>query len=110
MEWVERHQVLLAVCVLAALTLVGVVVLAVRAFILNRVARSSMSRVDAPVREITTGLADAERRVGAIADGQAELTTAIDRVASHTGELRVLMDHAGRALAVLRSPFRYLGR
>lgn len=110
MDWLEAHQVLVAGMVLIALVIVGVIVLVVRGLGLARVARDGMRRVDRPVQEISTGLAAAERRVGTLTDGQGDLTDALDRVGAHAGELRVLLDHAGRALSVLRAPFRYLGR
>lgn len=108
--WLEAHQVLVAGLLLIALVIVGAIVLILRSIVLMRVARSGMRRVDVPVQAISTGLADAERRVATLTAGQHELTEAFDRVGTHTGELRVLLDHAGRALSVLRAPFRYLGR
>ena len=110
MDWIQRHQVLLALVLLVVLIIVGVVVVAVRALGLYRTARTGMRRVDEPVKRLSSGLADAERRAGAIADGQGDLGAAMDAVTARTAELRVLMDHAGRAFAVLRAPFRYLGR
>lgn len=110
MTWLDAHQVLVAGLLLIALVIVGVLVLVLRSIRLMRVARSGRRQVDVPVQAISTGLADAERRVGTLTAGQQELTEALDRVGAHTGELRVLLDHAGRALSVLRAPFRYLGR
>ena len=101
---------LLAGLILVALVIVGTTVLVIRAIGLVRAANAGRKAVDPPVQMISKGLADAERRVGNLTDGQGELTEALDRVGAHTGELRVLMDHAGRALSVLRAPFRYLGR
>ena len=108
--WLEEHQVLVAGLLLIALVIVGAVVLTVRSLGLVRAARTARRQVDTPVQEISTGLADAERRVGTITAEQVELTEALDRVGAHANELRVLLGHAGRALAVLRAPFRYLGR
>lgn len=101
---------LVAGLLLVALVIVGAVVLVVRSLGLVRAARAGRRQVDTPVQAISTGLADAERRVGTLTSEQAELTEALDRVGARTNELRVLLDHAGRALAVLRAPFRYLGR
>lgn len=109
-SWLEAHQVLAAGLVLVALVIVGAVVLLIRSMALVRVATAGRRRVETPVQAISTGLADAERRVGTLAAEQEELTKALDRVGAHAGELRVLMDHAGRALSVLRAPFRYLGK
>lgn len=108
--WLDAHQVLVAGLLLIALVIVGVLVLVLRSIGLMRVARSGRRQVDVPVQAISTGLADAERRVETLTAGQEELTEALDRVGTHTGELRVLLDHAGRAISVLRAPFRYLGR
>lgn len=108
--WLDAHQVLVAGLLLIALVIVGVLVLVLRSIGLMRVARSGRRQVDVPVQAISTGLADAERRVETLTAGQQDLTEALDRVGTHTGELRVLLDHAGRAISVLRAPFRYLGR
>jgi hypothetical protein len=108
--WVEANQVLVAGLLLLALALVGAVLLTVRSIVFFRVASDGRRQVDTPVHAISTGLADAERRVATITAEQAELTEALDRVDASVGELRVLLDHAGRALAVLRAPLRYLGR
>ena len=109
-SWLEAHQVFIAGLLLIGLVIVGAIVLVLRSIGLVRAARNGRRQVDLPVQSISTGLADAERRVGTLAAGQQELTDALDRVTVHTGELRVLLDHAGRALSVVRAPFRYLGR
>ena len=109
-DWLVDHQVLISVLVLAALAAAGLAVLALRALGFVRAARAGMRTVEQPVAGISDGLADAERRMGVIVAGQDELTVALDRVGTHAGELRVLLDHATRALGVLRAPFRYLGR
>ena len=109
-SWLEAHQVFIAGSVLIALVIVGVIVLVLRSIGLVRAARNGRRQVDRPVESISTGLADAERRVGTLTAGQQDLTDALERLTVHTGELRVLLDHAGRALSVLRAPFRYLGR
>lgn len=110
MDWIADHQILLAGLALIALVVVGVVVLVARAVTLSRTARTAMRMVEEPVGEISAGLAEAERRVGVIAEGQADLMEAVERVEAKTGELRVLIDHAGRAYAVLRGPLRYFGK
>jgi len=109
-SWLENHQVLAAALVLVALIVTGLAVLAVRTIRLVRTSRSQLRRVEQPMATISAGIEDAERRVGAITSEGEDLSAALDRVSAHTGELRVLVDHAGRALATLRAPFRYLGR
>lgn len=109
-DWLVDHQVLIAVFVLVALAVAGLTVLVVRGRELRRTARAGMRTLEQPVAVINDGLADAERRMGVIAAGQEELNVELDRVAAHTGELRVMLDHVAEAFAVLRSPFRYLGR
>jgi hypothetical protein len=109
-SWLGDHQVLVAGLVLVALVVIGLVALIVRAVGLYRTSQSQMRRVQEPMATISAGLTDAERRVGAITSESEDLSTALDRVAAHAGELRVLVDHAGRALSTLRAPFRYLGR
>ena len=109
-NWLDDHQVLLAGLVLVALALIGIAVLVTRAVGLVRTTRSAQKQVEPPVAAISAGLSAAERRVGAITEGQADLEQAIDRVGQHAGELRVLVDHAVRALAVLRGPLKYFGK
>ncbi len=110
MSWVVDHQVLLAVLVLVVLCLIGLTVLIVRTIGLVRTARTGMDRVQGPVNVINTGLADAERRVATLAEGQGDLTGAIEKVSGQTGELKVLLQYASRSLNVIRAPFRYLGK
>jgi len=102
--------VLLAGIVLVVLVVVGVVVLAHRALTLQRTAESAQKRVEPHLAAINAGLADAERRADAIASSQADLEVAMTRLEEKAGELRLLIDHAARAMSVLRAPFRYLGR
>lgn len=109
-DWLVDHQVLIAVLVLIALAAAGLAILASRGIAFVRTTRAGMLSLEQPVAGISDGLADAERRMEVIAAGQAELTVALDRVGAQAGELRVLLDQATRALGVIRSPFRYLGR
>jgi hypothetical protein len=99
-----------AAIVLVALILIGLVVIVIRGVALVRVSQSQLRRVEQPMTTISVGLQDAERRVGAITSESEDLSAALDRVSAHAGELRVLVDHAGRALSTLRAPFRYFGR
>lgn len=109
-DWLVDHQVLIAVFVLVALAVAGITIAIVRGVRLARTARAGMRTIEPPVAVINDGLADAERRMAVIAAGQEELTLALDRVSAKTVELGIQLDHVKRAFAVLRSPFRYLGR
>lgn len=110
MDWIADHQVLIAGVILVVLVVVGLMILFRQALTLSRTAKEAQRRVEGPVAGISSGIADAERRVGMIADGQVELEQAIERVGARTDELRFLVDTAGRAIEVLRSPFRYVGK
>ncbi len=109
-SWLEDHQTLTAVLVLVALVLAGLAVLAVRGLRLYRESKAQMRRVQQPVATLTSGIADAERRVGRITAGSDDLSASLERVGADTAELRVLVKHASEALRSLRAPLRYLGR
>ena len=96
--------------VLVVLSLIGLTVLVLRSIRLYRTARTGMDRLQGPVDGINTGLADAEKRVGALTHGQGDLAGAIERVGAQTGELKLLLQYASRAINVIRAPFRYLGK
>lgn len=110
MSWFGDNQLLLSGLVLAALVVVGVVVLVVRARQLLKIADASRGRVDPAIAAINAGLLDAERRVDRIAVAQTDLSDTIERVEASTEELRFLMGHAGRAYDVLRTPLGYAVR
>ncbi len=110
MSSIADHQILLAFVLLALLIIFGIVVVALRAVGLLRAAKRSQERVSVPVRAISDGLQSAERRVGELQDRQQDLSHIVEQVGVRTGELGRLMGVATAALAVLRSPLKYLGK
>lgn len=110
MSWLADNQVLLAVLVLVACIVIGLVVLIARTIGFVRTTKTGIDRVSGPIDGISAGLSDAERRAGALTTHSGDLTDTIETIGAQTGELRVLLGHASRAIDVLRAPFRYLGR
>ncbi len=110
MSWVSRHPILAATLALALLVAAGVTVLIVQVVRAYRAAKAAHGRVGEPVGAIAAGLDDAQRRVGELEARQVDLTDTIGRVSERTEELGSLLGVAGKALAVLRGPLKYLGR
>lgn len=110
MGWIERHAVLLSACVLVALVVAGLLVLALRGLALVRATKAAQRRLDQPVGDLRRGLADAERGVSGLNRHQGDLTDTLERVGTQTTELSRLLAIAGEALSVLRAPLRYLGK
>jgi hypothetical protein len=109
-SWLADHQVFLAALVLIACIVIGLVVLITRTVGFVRTTKTGIDRVSAPIDGISAGLSDAERRAGTLTNRSGDVSDALEAVGAQTGELRVLLGHASRAIDVLRAPFRYLGR
>jgi len=110
MSWFADHPVLTAGLALIVLVLIGLAILAVRGLALWRATKRSRSLVDPRVATLTASVDQAQRRVDGITRNQDDLLTTLDRVQESTRELSDLASTAGRAVAVLRAPLKYLGR
>ena len=104
------NAVMLSAITLGVLVLLGLAILGIAAFRLWRVLRAVQRRVT----EAGEALAAEGERLSATAaqlpERQAEIGVSIAALQRRVAVLTILAGSASEALAVLRSPLRYLGR
>jgi hypothetical protein len=108
-DFVTDNGPALAAIAFGVLVLVGLIVLGVRALMLWRAIKAAKREVET---HLTALMAEADRLSADLArlpGRQAELQRALGVLQSRIGYARVLAEHAGEAMATLRSPLRYLG-
>ncbi len=110
MNWLWDNLVLVSVIALAALVVIGLVVVALRGLVLWRATKRARGEIDPRVTTLTASVDQAQVRVDGLTRAQGDLMATIERVQASTTELGVLVSTAGRAITVLRAPLKYLGR
>ncbi|MEW6583234.1 MAG: hypothetical protein AB1416_10795 [Actinomycetota bacterium] len=110
MDWVLDHAVGLSALALGVLVIVGVAVAAIRGIVLYRVARRAQRRVGEYVAVLSAEAERAQTAMARVTQEQADLAREVESLRARLALAQILARHAGRAVAVLRAPMRYLGR
>ncbi len=110
MDFINDHLIVLAAGVLVLIVIVTAVVMAVRLRGLLRQTKAARRRLDQPMADIQSGTARTQRGIEYLQGLSAEEQAEIRLLQARLAELQVLAGHAGRAIAVLRTPLRYLGK
>jgi hypothetical protein len=108
-DFVTDNGPALAAIAFGVLVLAGLIVLGVRALLLWRAIKASRREMQGHLDAL---MAEADRLSAELArmpERQAELQRALAVLQARIGHARVLAEHAGQAVATLRSPLRYLG-
>ncbi len=92
------------------IVIVTAIVMALKLRALLRQTKAARGRLDQPVAEIQAGTDRTQRGIAYLQGLSAEETAEIALLKSRLAELQVLAGYAGRAVAVLRTPLRYLGK
>lgn len=110
MTWLNRHSVLVAGLVAIAVVLVALtiaVLQAIRAWRRTKAALADGTRGAEVLKERVTNL---EAQARDLQTRQGELSSAVSGLNWEAGVAKVIAAHAGRALAILKAPLRYVGR
>lgn len=103
------HGPALAAIAFGILVLAGLIVLGVRALMLWRAIKAAKRAVETHLAALTAEADKLSAELARLPERQAELQRAISALQSRILYARVLAEHAGEAMATLRSPLRYLG-
>jgi hypothetical protein len=108
-DFVTDNGPALAAIAFGVLVLVGLIVLGVRALMLWRAIKAAKRAVETHLAALTAEADRLSSELARLPERQAELQRAIAVLQSRIGYAKVLAEHAGEAMATLRSPLRYLG-
>jgi len=102
---VEASAIFLGLCVL-----VGLVALALTGLGLWRTFRRTKKRTEEPIERLSRAAERTEELQARLPSRQEDLDAAIAELQLQVRSVQTLAGHATAAVAVLRSPLRYLGR
>jgi uncharacterized protein YlxW (UPF0749 family) len=108
-DWLADHGPAVAAIAFGVLVLAGLIVLGVRALMLWRAIKAAKRAVETHLAALTAEADKLSAELARLPERQAELQRAISALQSRISYARVLAEHAGEAMATLRSPLRYLG-
>lgn len=110
MSWVADHLVLLAALTAAGLLIGGILMLLVAGLRAWRVSRRAMTSIGGEAASLTRAAEAAQARVADLSARGEELAGAREDLDRQIAVVRVIGEHLGRAIAILRAPLRAIGR
>lgn len=110
MDFLADNGVQIAAIAFGALVLAGLALAALAGLRLWRVLKRVRKRIARVSEALSAEVAQLSDSLARLPERQAELQGSLASLQARAAVLSLLAGHAARAIAVLRSPLRYLGR
>ena len=110
MSWIDRHSILLAGLFAIAVVLIAIATAVIRALRAWRRTKAAIADGTRQAEMLKQRITSLEARARELQSRQGEIVNAVAGLNWEAGIAKVIAAHAGRALAILKAPLRYVGR